>query len=202
MAAPSPRPPPPAWLGLGPPVAGAVLLAVRGGGALVAWMLLGGAAVVVAILELIASLTRARGVRQPELKPVADAGVGLARLVSVAVASLESMIAVAVGLGEVEAVPLMVAVGLLMLLMAVVLGVQRISAALRAVRAAGHAEKVKGYGAMFYVNKDDPRVWVPKLSGPGATLNFAHPVSWLILAAFLAVPIGAVVLVVLSVRLR
>jgi len=202
MAAPAPRPPPPPWIGLGPPVAGGVLLAARGGGVMPAWLMLGGAGVVVAVCELVASLTRAKGERDPALKPLSDAGVGLARLVSVAVASLESMIAVAVGLGEIQAVPLMVAAGLLMLLTAVVLGVQRLSAALRTIRASGHAEKVKGYGPMIYRNKDDPRIWVPKLGGPGATLNFAHPVSWLILAAFLVVPVGAVVLVGLYARLR
>lgn len=202
MAAPNPRPPPPAWIGLGPPAAGGVLLAVRGRGVMPAWLVLGGAVVVVAVLEWVASLTRARGERDPALKPISEAGVGLARLVSVAVASLESMIAVAIGLGEPEAVPLMVAAGLLMLLVSVVLGVQRLSAALRAIRAAGHAEKVKGYGPMIYRNKDDPRIWVPKLGGPGATLNFAHPVSWLILAAFLVVPAGAVVMVAVFGRLR
>src|SRR6185295_12372936 len=201
MAASAPRPPPPAWIGLGPPVAGGVLLAVRGG-VMPAWLLLGGAVVVVAIIELVASLTRARGERDPALKPLSDAGVGLARLVSVAVASLETMIAVAVGLGELQAVPLMVVGGLLMLLIAVMLGVQRLSAALRTIRASGYAEKVKGYGPMIYRNKDDPRIWVPKLSGPGATLNFAHAISWVILAAFLVVPVGAVVLVGLYARLR
>ncbi len=125
-AAPAPRPPPPPWIGLGPPVAGAVLLAVRGGGGTRAWLLLGSAAVVVAVLEWVASRAGARGVRRPELKPVSEARVGMARLLSVAVASLQAMLAVAFGLGEPEAVPLMVAAGMLMVLMAVVLGVQRI----------------------------------------------------------------------------
>src|SRR5262245_52821523 len=123
MATRPPRPPPPAWIGLGPPVAGGVLLVVRGARgdwALPAWALLGGAVLVVAILEWVASATRAHGERDPVLKPLSDAGVGMARLVSVAIASLESMVAVAIGLGEPEAIPLMIAAGALMLLMSVV----------------------------------------------------------------------------------
>jgi Family of unknown function (DUF5808) len=199
--APSPRPPPPAWIGLGPPVAAALLLALQRP-AWVAWVVLGGALLVVGIIEVVASSTRANGDRRPELKPVVEAGVGLARLVGLAVSSLESMLAVAIGLGQVQAVPLVVAAGLLMVLVAVVTGVRRISAGLEAIRASGHGQQVKGYGAMFYVNKEDPRIWVPKLSSVGQTLNFAHPVSWLILAAILVVPVGCAVVAILSVIAR
>ncbi|MEU6175772.1 DUF5808 domain-containing protein [Streptantibioticus parmotrematis] len=39
----------------------------------------------------------------------------------------------------------------------------------------------------FYVNRDDPRVLVPKRLGFGRTLNFGRPVSWLLFAAPIAV---------------
>jgi hypothetical protein len=168
----------------------------------VAWAVLGGAVLVVGIVEVIASATCVRGDRRPELRPVSEAGVALARLVGLAVASLESMIAVTIGLGVLQAVPLVVAAGFLMIAIASAIGVRRLSAGLEAVRATGHGELVKGYGAMFYVNKDDPRVWVPKLGGVGQTLNFAHPVSWVILAAFLVVPLGGVVVAIVSVASR
>jgi uncharacterized membrane protein len=42
------------------------------------------------------------------------------------------------------------------------------------------------------------RIWVAKLSGPGATLNFAHVRSWVILIAILAVPIGGVILALVA----
>jgi uncharacterized membrane protein len=31
---------------------------------------------------------------------------------------------------------------------------------------------------LFYVNPDDPAIWVPKRLGLGWTLNFAHGRSW------------------------
>ncbi|MEI6473018.1 MAG: DUF5808 domain-containing protein [Holophagaceae bacterium] len=41
---------------------------------------------------------------------------------------------------------------------------------------------------LFYVNPEDPSIWVPKLFGLGWTLNFAHGISWLFLALLLLVP--------------
>jgi uncharacterized protein DUF5808 len=202
---PSPRPPPPAWIGLGPPAGGALLVVALGAGWPVtfpAWMVLGGTVMVVGILELVASMTQRRKAGQPELAPLVDAGVALARLVSVAVASLESMIGVAIALQRPDAVPLTAGAGVLMVVLAVVSGVRRISAALEAVRAAGHGALVKGYGPLAYSNKEDSRIWVPKLGGVGYTLNFAHGASWLILAAFLVVPVAAAVLAISQVAQR
>jgi uncharacterized membrane protein len=48
----------------------------------------------------------------------------------------------------------------------------------------------------------DPRLWVPKLSGFGATLNFGHVRAWLILGAILALPLTAVALALVSVLCR
>jgi uncharacterized membrane protein len=40
---------------------------------------------------------------------------------------------------------------------------------------------------IFYFNPDDPRVIVPKqIQWMGWTLNFARPVAWLIIIAFIA----------------
>lgn len=36
---------------------------------------------------------------------------------------------------------------------------------------------------MFYFNRGDSRILVPKRLGFGRTLNFAHPVAWVMFAA-------------------
>jgi uncharacterized membrane protein len=41
------------------------------------------------------------------------------------------------------------------------------------------------YQGVFYVNRDDPKVWVPKRYGIGWTLNFGRPASWVILGVIL-----------------
>src|SRR5260370_16152608 len=41
---------------------------------------------------------------------------------------------------------------------------------------------------IFYVNREDENVLVPKRSGLGYTLNFAHPTAWLLLLVALLFP--------------
>jgi uncharacterized membrane protein len=45
-------------------------------------------------------------------------------------------------------------------------------------------------GGMFYVNRNDPALVVPKRFGIGWTLNFGRPAAWLLLAVLLAVPLA------------
>lgn len=45
-------------------------------------------------------------------------------------------------------------------------------------------------GGMIYWNRADPAVIVPKRFGIGWTFNFGHPISWLVLAVILAVPLA------------
>ena len=36
---------------------------------------------------------------------------------------------------------------------------------------------------MVYINRDDPALLVPKRFGIGRTLNFGHPLAWVIILA-------------------
>lgn len=49
-------------------------------------------------------------------------------------------------------------------------------------------------GGLIYANREDPALLVPKRFGIGWTLNFGHPLAWLILAAILAVPVVTTIL--------
>lgn len=42
---------------------------------------------------------------------------------------------------------------------------------------------------IFYDNPNDPSIWVPKRTGLGWTLNFAYPLSYLIIALLVIVPL-------------
>lgn len=42
---------------------------------------------------------------------------------------------------------------------------------------------------IFYINPEDPRLWVPKYLGIGWTLNFSRPIAWVILVVLLLTPI-------------
>jgi uncharacterized membrane protein len=42
---------------------------------------------------------------------------------------------------------------------------------------------------LFYVNRDDPALFVEKRFGLGYTLNFGHPGTWLLIAALILLPV-------------
>ncbi|GAA3984991.1 DUF5808 domain-containing protein [Mucilaginibacter dorajii] len=41
---------------------------------------------------------------------------------------------------------------------------------------------------MIYINADDPAIWLPKRTGLGWTLNFAHKMSFVYLVLLLVLP--------------
>jgi uncharacterized membrane protein len=47
---------------------------------------------------------------------------------------------------------------------------------------------------MFYVNREDPSIFVEKMEGVGYTLNFGHPASWLFFAILLFFPLAIALL--------
>ena len=75
----------------------------------------------------------------------------------------------------------MVAVFIGLLIFGIVLTVRR----LKAERAYGADTQYYRWG-LFYVNPDDPRIWVPKPVGVGWTLNFSRGLSWVIMVLFLS----------------
>lgn len=50
---------------------------------------------------------------------------------------------------------------------------------------------------VFYVNPADERVFVPRRSGIGDTLNLAQPAAWVVVALLASLPILVVVLIAL-----
>ena len=64
----------------------------------------------------------------------------------------------------------------------------------RRLRAAGVALP-DGYTGVFYKNPRDGRLWVPKVTGLGWTLNFAHRRAWPVMIALVGVPVALVILI-------
>ncbi len=55
-------------------------------------------------------------------------------------------------------------------------------------------------GGIFYVNHDDPALFVRKRFRSGYTLNFGNPWSWAVLALLVLLAVAPVMLAALSVR--
>ena len=64
------------------------------------------------------------------------------------------------------------------------------------IRPADGAPESCWKGGLFYVNPDDPSILVPKRIGIGFTLNFAHPMSWLILGLSILGPLAVALWIV------
>lgn len=45
----------------------------------------------------------------------------------------------------------------------------------------------RGHGYLFYFNKEDSNLFIPKTSGLGLTMNWGNPIAWVILAAILGI---------------
>jgi len=67
---------------------------------------------------------------------------------------------------------------------------------------AGQLQGLEGWNGIIYNNPKDPRLWVPKISGYGTTLNFAHRRAWLMLGSILVLSLGAAAVGVISALCR
>ena len=129
---------------------------------------------------------------------ILDATAGLTRVISLAIAVYIALLVTpaawlpGVGTGRTLGFGTLVMVG------AIAWAVWVAKASHRYLRRTDRLAGLEGWNGLTYSNPSDPRVWVPKMSGLGATLNFAHARSWLILAAILALPIGGAVLALVA----
>src|SRR5262249_51987643 len=55
----------------------------------------------------------------------------------------------------------------------------------------GRLGGLEGWNGIIYSNPRDPRLWVPKISGYGTTLNFAHRGAWVRRGPLLVLSRGA-----------
>jgi uncharacterized membrane protein len=91
--------------------------------------------------------------------------------------------------------------GLLVLSVLIILGstitfgMWRMWQGARTLQARGLFVGLEGWNGIIYRKPRDPRLWVPKIIGPGYTLSFAHCGAWLWMLAVLAVPMFVVFMV-------
>ena len=141
------------------------------------------------------AMTRSRHGGQAALDPAMRvATIDFVRLVTLGVTVMTAVFAVVLPLGPRLPLAALLSLALAPMLVAFAAGGARLAAALRSVRAGGGGAKLEGYHALYYANASDRRLWVPKVTGMGWTINFRHPLAWPMLALLVAVPIAAVLL--------
>jgi uncharacterized membrane protein len=145
-------------------------------------------ALVVAFVHAVAALTARQQGGAFVVGAVRETTLSFVHTIALALSLVFAFLAINLPLGP--RLPHGTLTGLLLGVMvaAFALGSVRMAAALAAARSSGHAPAVEGWHSFYYSNAKDQRLWVPKLSGLGWTVNFANPWSWLVMALLVGAP--------------
>ena len=131
-------------------------------------------------------------------RAILDASAGLTRVLNLAVALFMALLVIPYawlpGLGAHGAV----ALGTAIIVGAMVWAVWSLKSVHGGLERAGRLGGLEGWNGIIYSNPKDPRLWVPKISGYGTTLNFAHRRAWLLLGSILVLSLGTAALGVVS----
>ena len=122
------------------------------------------------------------------------ATVDFGRIMILGISAMTALLAIDLPLGPRLPLPALMSLIVVPVLVALAAGGVRLAATLRELRERGHGDNIEGHHGFYYANANDRRLWVPKLTGLGWTINFAHPLGWPMFLLVLAVPIVAVVL--------
>lgn len=154
-------------------------------------------------LEVIASVIKVSAKGRGGVSPEASITIGdltgdLLRLLEIALAIVSAFFALSMPLAR-SADPVRMAWFVFAVVgAALVVGTVRLWIGVRELKRAGY-KGLEGYNGIVYNNPDDPRLWVPKISGLGYTLNFAHRWARPIMIAIVVVIILIIALGVLPV---
>jgi len=131
-------------------------------------------------------------------RAILDASAGLTRVLNLAVALFMALLVIPYawlpGLGAHGAV----ALGTAIIVGAMVWAVWSLKSVHGGLERAGRLGGLEGWNGIIYSNPKDPRLWVPKISGYGTTLNFAYRRAWLLLGSILVLSLGTAALGVVS----
>jgi uncharacterized membrane protein len=116
-------------------------------------------------------------------------------VIQIAVALIFALAALVFPLMQPEKPWLFIAATLGTVVAAIGIGLRRWMKNARAMKASGLLEGVEGWNGVTYNNPRDPRLWVPKITGAGYTLNFARREAWFVLLGIIAVPVLLLILI-------
>jgi uncharacterized membrane protein len=135
-------------------------------------------------------------------RTILDASAGLTRVLNLAVSLFMALLVIPYawlpGLGAHGAVTL----GTAIIVGAIVWAVWSLKSVHGGLERAGRLSGLEGWNGIIYSNPKDPRLWVPKISGYGTTLNFAHRRAWLLLGSVLVLSLGTAALGIVSALCR
>src|SRR5215467_2218391 len=131
-------------------------------------------------------------------RAILDASAGLTRVLNLALAAFMTLLMVPsawiLGLSPGQ----VAALGIGIIVLATVWAAWSLKSVHGQLGRDGQLGGLEGWNGIIYNNPRDPRLWVPKISGYGTTLNFAHRRAWVMLGSILALSLGAAAIGVIS----
>jgi uncharacterized membrane protein len=156
-------------------------------------------------LEGISALSRAKLRKRTAWKTSDEAAeaigflvAGFIRTVEIGLAGVFSALAIALPLAPSFSHSKLMLLTFLWLAGLVAAGCFRMAKGAAELKSAGFGQGIEGWNGIVYRNPNDPRLWVPKITGVGYTLNFARPAAWWIMGGVLLIPLIALVSVLRS----
>lgn len=141
-------------------------------------------------------LGRARQLSPEAWRALSLLVAGFVRLIEVALAVVFAALALMLPLFRPLRPTLVILLVVICVAGAIIIGARQMIKGASELKAGGLFADLEGWNGLIYRNPNDPRLWVPKISGVGYTLNFAHARARWIMAAILAVPVLALVIVI------
>ena len=133
-------------------------------------------------------------------RAIAERMVEFLRLIAIAVAVVLSALSIILPLLQPSRPFGFVLFTFGVLILAVVTGIWRVVKLQRELKARGKFAGLEGWNGLTYRNPNDPRLWVPKITGVGYTLNFAHRRARPLVILFISLPLIIVAVIALLLR--
>jgi uncharacterized membrane protein len=129
---------------------------------------------------------------------ILDASAGLTRVLNLAVAIFLALLAVPYAWLPSRGPRGAIGLGIAFIVVAIAWAVWSLKSVHGDLERTGQLGGLEGWNGVIYNNPKDPRLWVPKISGYGTTLNFAHRRAWVMLGSVLVLSLGAAAVGIVS----
>lgn len=168
---------------------------------------LGLGVVICLFMETMAAYTKShpRSGKDPRVSEEAARAIAVmtadfVRLLSAAIAAVVSAAAVGLPLVRPERPVWFLLFVFAAVAIAVAIGMRRLISGARDLKSRGMFEGLEGWNGLIYRNPNDPRLWLPKITGIGYTINFGHRWAWPVMILMLLLPVILVALAQLLIR--
>lgn len=120
---------------------------------------------------------------------IADLSSNMVRMVAIAISIILSSLALVMPLLRPRNPILIVLFAFSVMGVTLWTGFRGFMRGVRELKARGMIEGLEGWNGIIYRNPNDKRLWVPKITGLGHTINFGHRWAWPLMILIISIPL-------------